>query len=399
MLTPTIMTRMQKLAVVTAVLSLTVLGLAATGPTLARAACSEGQMEEAKLQFVSAENLLNQQQWDQALPQLQAILGFCPDFFPALRGMGLAYMNMGDLDKAAESYAKAITVIEASDADVAATDHAALALVYTKQKKYKEARVEYIKAERLAPNDCAVLVNLGILHTASQFYKEAVETLESALASCPDLSDKILPQLAQAADKAAQQQVSIGNQEKAKFYRTKAEEYGGTAGGTSAYDLVKKAMKDQEFAKAIELCDQILAKDATHTGALLTKARALDAHGDKPASIRIYRDYLAIKPNDIQATSAMIIVMAEADQCAEATKEAGAAAQRFTPMGTKEMGKVHFAWGKALFCAGDYAGAKAKFNAAANSGDPKWAQAGREGASAADQHLNFQAQQNQKTGG
>lgn len=379
--------------------AVTLIALAILGPAVAQAVCSEGQMEEAKLQFVSAENLLNQQQWDQALPQLQSILGFCPDFFPALRGMGLAYMNLGDLDKAATAYADAIKVIEASKADVAAGDHAALALVYTKQKKYKEARVEYMKAERLAPNDCAVLVNLGILHSASQFYKEAVETLESALASCPDLSDKILPQLAQAADKAAQQQIAIGNQEKAKFYRTKAEEYGGTAGGTSAYDLVKKAMKDQDFPKAIELCDQILAKDATHTGALLTKARALDAKGDKVASIKSYRDYLALKPNDIQANAAMIIVMAEANQCAEATKEAGDAAQRFTAMGTKEMGKINFAWGKALFCAGDYAGAKVKFNAAASSGDPKWAQAGREGAAAAEQHQNFQANQNQKSGG
>ena len=313
--------------------------------------------------------------------------------------MGLAYMNLEDYDSAAAAYVKAIAAIQASDTAVDAADHANLAKVYAKQKKYKEARAEYMKAERLAPNDCAVLFNLGVLHTATQFYKEAVETLESALASCPDLSDKIMPQLAQAADKAAQQQRSIGNADKAKFYQTKAEEYGGSAGGTTTYDLIKTAMKDRDYTKAVQLCDQLLAKDATHTGALLTKARAQDALDQKPASIKTYRDYLASKPNDIAATSAMIIVMAEAKQCAEATQEAAGAAQRFAGMGTKEMGKINFAWGKALFCAGDYAGAKAKFNAAAASGDEKWVQAGRDGVAACEQHLNFQAQQRPAAGG
>ncbi len=110
-------------------------------------------------------------------------------------------------------------------------------------------------------------------------------------------------------------------------------------------------MKEKDYAKAVQLCDQLLAKDATHTGALLTKARALDAQGELPAAIKTYRDYLAIKPNDIAANAAMIIAMAEAKQCAEATAEAVAAAERFSSMGSKEMGKINFAWGKALFCA------------------------------------------------
>ncbi len=376
-----------------------VLGLAVSGPAAVRAKCTEGQLEEATLQFVSAENLLKQQQWAQALPQLQSIIDFCPEFFPALRGMGMAYMNLEDLDKAAEAYTKAIAAVQANGTPVDAADHANLAKVYAKQKKYKEARAEYMKAERLAPNDCAVLFNLGVLHSATQFYKEAVETLESALASCPDISDKIMPQLAQAADKAAQQQRSIGNAEKAAFYQLKAEEYGGSAGGATTYDLVKTAMKEKDYAKAVQLCDQLLAKDSTHTGALLTKARALDAKGEQPASIKTYREYLVIKPNDIAANAAMIIVMAEAKQCAEATAEAVAAAQRFSSMGAKEMGKINFAWGKALFCAGDFGGARAKFNAAAASGDEKWAAAGREGAAACDQNLEFQAQKGKQQGG
>jgi tetratricopeptide (TPR) repeat protein len=376
-----------------------VLGLAVSGPAVVRAACTEGQLEEATLQFVSAENLLKQQQWAQALPQLKSIVDFCPDFFPALRGMGMAYLNLEDLDNAAVSYSKAIAAIQASGTPVDAADYANLAKVYAKQKKFKEARAEYMKAERLAPNDCAVLFNLGVLHMATQFYKESVETLESALASCPDLSDKIMPQLAQAADKAAQQQRSIGNADKAKYYQTKAEEYGGSAGGATTYDMVKTAMKEKDYPKAVQLCDQLLAKDPTHTGALLTKARALDASGDQAASIKSYRDYLAIKPNDIATTAAMIIVMAEAKLCADATAEATAAAQRFSSMGVKEMGKINFAWGKALFCAGDYAGAKAKFNAAAASGDEKWAPAGRDGVVACDQNLDFQAQKRKTQGG
>ncbi len=65
-----------------------VLGLAVSGPAAVRAKCTEGQLEEATLQFVSAENLLKQQQWAQALPQLQSIIDFCPEFFPALARHG-----------------------------------------------------------------------------------------------------------------------------------------------------------------------------------------------------------------------------------------------------------------------------------------------------------------------
>jgi len=103
------------------------------------AQCSEGQMAEAQLQFQGAQSLLQAQQWQQAIPQLQSIVDFCPEYFPALRGLGMAYEKSGQFDEAAVAFSQ---VVEVMGADTEASDYANLAKVYTRQKKYKEARAE-----------------------------------------------------------------------------------------------------------------------------------------------------------------------------------------------------------------------------------------------------------------
>lgn len=367
------------------------LAMLSAGGALAQ--CSEGQMAEAQLQFSGAQQLLGAKQWNQAIPQLQSIVDFCPEYHPALRGLGMAYMQTGQFDLAAEVYRKTIEVL---GDEAEAADFGNLAKVYTRQKKYKEARAEYLKAKARDPHNCAVLVNLGILHNASDHPMQAVDTLEDALTFCPDLSAQILPRLAEACHKAAAKQKQIGNADKAAMYAAKEREYGGSAGGTTAYKQIQARMKQQDFAGSIELCDQLLAKSPTHAGAMLTKARAADAIGRKQVSVEAYRGYLDLKPDDIDVTADMIIVMAEAEQCGEAVAASKTALQKFAGRGHKALGKIHFAYGKALFCAEDYAGAKAQFLTASRSGDPKWTGAARQGMSACDEYLNYQKAQRKK---
>ncbi len=364
----------------------------AAGPAAAQ--CSEGQMAEAQLQFQGAQSLLQAQQWDQAIGQLQSIVEFCPDFYWAWRGLGNAYLAKGQMDEAAHAYSQVLTVL---GPDTEAADYANLAKVYTKQKKYKEARAEYIKAKARAPEDCAVLVNLGILHNVSGYPSMAVEALEDALANCDHLEAQILPRLADAATKAAAEQKKIGNVAKARSYERIAQEAGGSAGGTTAYQQIQASMKQGNYAGAIQLCDQLLAKEPEHANAWLTKARAADALGRKAESIDAYGKYLALRPDNMNETAAMIIVMAEDNQCDRAVATARDAMSKFAGMGTKALGKIHFAYGKALFCAKDYGAAKSQFSLASQSGDPRWSSAARDGMNACDEYLNYEAAQRRKS--
>lgn len=371
------------------------LAFAVLGPVDdSRAECSPTQMAEAQLQFASAQHLLDSQQWGQAIAQLRSIVEFCPEYFPALRGLGLAYQQTNQLDEAAQAYEKVI-VVRAEQAE--AFDYANLAQVLTRQKKFREARAEYLKAKAREPHNCSVLVNLGILHTAAESYTQAVETLEDALSFCSDLSDRILPRLAEAATKAAEQQRRIGNSERAEAFAKKAAEYSGSAGGSTAYQQIQASMKRGDFSGAITLCEQLLAKEAQYAPAWLSKARAADALGRKAQSVEAYQKYLELRPEDVDETARLIIVMAEAERCEEAVAAAKSAVQRFAGIGARGLGKIHFAYGKALFCAGDYPGARAQFQRALQSGDDVWANAAREGVAACDQQLNYEAAQRQRT--
>jgi tetratricopeptide (TPR) repeat protein len=373
--------------------SLVLLGVVLLGVQPALAQCTPGQMEEARLQFAGAQILLDSQQWQEAIPQLQSIVDFCPEFFPALRGLGRAYQQTEQFELAAQAYGRVVEV-RGSEAD--AFDYANLAQVLTRQRKFREARAEYLKARARDPHNCTVLVNLGILHNASDYPLQAVETLEDALVHCAELTDRILPRLAEAAQKAAEQQRQIGNQERAAFYAAKASEYGGSAGGVTAYRQIQESMARGDFAGTIERCRQLLANEPQHAGAWLTKARAADALGRKADSIEAYRKYLELRPDDIDETASQIIVMVEADQCADAITVARAAVQRFAGVGSLALGKINFAYGKALFCAEDYAAARAQFQRAVQSGDATWASAAREGVAACDQQLQYDAAQRQR---
>ncbi len=370
-----------------------VLMFLAAGSGGALAACSPGQMQEAQIQFQSAQQLIQTQQWDQAIPQLRSIVEFCEEYFPALRGLGMAHMQLQDYTAAESAYERVIAV-RGLEAD--SGDFANLAQALAKQKKYKEARAEYIKAKARDAKNQAVLVNLGILHYASGYPEEAVATLEDALAYYPDLESSILPHLAKASTQAAERQKKIGNTERAAEYTRKSREYGGAAGGTTAYQQIQTRMKAGDYAQVITLCDQLLAQSPDQTNALLTKARAADAMQNRPVAIDAFKRFVELRPDNMDERAAMIIVMAEADRCVEAKAAAVKALDEFKGMGQKALGKIHFAYGKALFCNKEYEASKSQFQLAAGSGDPYWAGPAREGMSACDEYLNYQDAQRRK---
>lgn len=373
-------------------MTLTLLLIAfASGGALAE--CSPGQMQEAQIQFQSAQQLLQTQQWQQAIPQLNSIVDFCEEFYWAYRGLGMAHLALNEFTEAEAAYQR---VVDVRGSEAEAADYANLAKALAKQKKYKEARAEYIKAKARDAKNQAVLVNLGILHYASGFPEDAVATLEDALSYYPEQEKAILPHLAKACTMSAERQKKLGNAERAAEYQRKASQYGGAAGGSTAYKEIQKQFKARNWPQVVSLCDQLLAQEPHHVGALLTKARAADQAGNATASIDAYQKYLAERPDNMDETTALVIVMAENNRCGEAETTARDALARFAGTGRKALGKIHFGLGKALFCAKDYAGAKAQFMQAANSGDSHWAQPAQQGISACDEYLNYETQKAKK---
>jgi tetratricopeptide (TPR) repeat protein len=330
-------------------------------------------MQEANLAFQTAQEFLVNRQWDQAISRLQSIIQVCPEHVDATRSIGTAMVGKGQFTEAIPYFQQ---VIELRGDKVEAGDFANLGKAYAKLGKYKESRGEYMKAQQLAPDDCGVLYNLGAMHNAAQFYSQSVDVLERALELCPQISEPVLKLLTKSAEKAAAQQRANGNNERAEYYAGLGQKYGGQAGGSTTYDMVKKKMKEKDFQGAVTLLNQMLEKEPDHAGGLLTLARAQDQLKNGSASIAAYQKYLAVKPNDENATAAMLQVMVENDQCTLAKSEAAGAARKFEAKGREAMAPIMYSWGLALECTGEYDVARDKFQQCASSGHARYASYG-----------------------
>lgn len=343
-------------------------GILASSAVLAE--CQPGQMQEANLAYQSAQEFLVNRQWDNAIARMQSIVQVCPEHVDATRGIGTAMVGKGQFAEAVPYFQR---VVELRGDMVEAGDYANLGRSYAKQKMYKEARGEYMKAQQLEPDDCGVLYNLGAMHNASKFYSQSVEVLEHALDACPEISEPVLKLLSKSAEKAAAQQKANGNNDRATYFTGLAQKYGGQAGGSTSYDMVRQKMKQKDYQGAVTLLDQMLAKDPAHTGGLLTLARAQDQLKNRPASIAAYKKYLAIKTTDENATAAMLQVMVEGEQCSQAKSEAASAARNFEAKGREALAPIMYSWGLALECTGEYDAAMDKFQKCASSGHARYA--------------------------
>jgi tetratricopeptide (TPR) repeat protein len=361
-----------------------VASLASAG--VAAAACLPGQLQEANLAYQSAEEFLVQQQWDQAVARLQSIVNVCPEHVEATRGLGTAFMGKGQTaegggDKAGanQHYATAVdwfgkVIVNRGD-NVEAGDYANLAKAYAKLKKFKEARAEYMKAEILAPDDCGVLFNLALLHTASGYHTQSVDVFEHLLSldECERAHQQALQQIVKAAGKAADQQKKAGNNAMAAYYVELAGQYGGEAGGSTTMDLVRQKMNARDYAGAVELLEASLAKNPEQPNATLTLARALDAAGRKAESVDAYTKYLGLKPNDTTEWGTKLQVMVEAGQAVAAKSEAEKAYAEHRSKGRQALAPILYSWGLALEQTEEYETARARFAECAASGHAKYA--------------------------
>ncbi len=386
---PVLLTRQTRIPVSSAVLSVVILLIAGA----AFAECLPGQKQEANLAYQSAAQFLTNQQWDQAIARLHSIVTVCPEHVEATRGLGTCFVAKQDYVKATEYF---IEVIDLRGDEVEAGDFANLAKSLAKQKLYKEARAEYMKAEMLAPEDCGVLYNLGAMHYASGFYSQSVDVLEHALDACPQYREHVLKQLTKSATKAADQQRRAGNNTKAGYYTDLASQYGGAAGGSTTYDLVKKKMVAKDFAAAIDLLNQMLTQNPDQPNALLTLARAQDAAGRDADAVVSYGKYVAMKPDDTTEVGTMVQVMVEAGQCAAAKTAASEAYKRHIAKGRQALAPILYSWGLALECTEEYEAAKVKFAECAASGHAKYASSARQQVGRMEDFMKVKAAERKK---
>ncbi len=374
------------------------LAVSALAVPAARAECSPGQKQEADLAYASAYEFLKNRQYEQAIPRLQSVLEICPEHWATMKALGGAYRALGRLDDAKAILSR---LVDMRGQQAEPGDLAALGGVLAALKEYPEARAAYMKAQVLAPDDCSILFNLGILHMAPgvEDYRQAVQTLEETLDKCEDLKDKVLPQVAKAAEMAAAKERKIGNVQRAAFYEEKQRQYSGEAGGSTGYDLVRRLMKERKYGEAVPVLENLVEKEPERPAYLHSLAICYDQVGQDAKAISTYEKYMQVRPEDAGVAGSLVMLLAESNQCGKAQEVGGRYLEQFAGRGQANLGKLNDAMGMALACANRYAEAKTYFQRATQSSEATWADFGRQQLGRMDELIAYEAAKKKQQGG
>jgi len=363
----------RRIQILTLLVVFSLLIAVSTGPVLA--GCPEGQQKEADFAFSQAGDFIKAQSWTQAIPQLQSALSICPEHANSLKYLGKAYFATEDFAQARTTFER---LIEVRGKEAQSGDYMDLGKTYAKLKEYRLARQAYVNASRLAPEDCSILFNLAVMHNAVKDFPRSVEAFELVLDGCPNLREKVLPELTKACRAAAERERGFGNVKEADLYAVKASEYGSQAGGSTGYQLIVEKMRAGDYTGAADLCDAFLKSNpesSRRDNVLLNLARCRTRLNQTDAAVAAYRQYLELKPSDSKSASEYSELLSKAGR----TDEALTVAEQFLAHVEDESQRVYlvYAQGKALEGAGRYMEAKEKFRwvAANATGEYKfWSQ-------------------------
>jgi tetratricopeptide (TPR) repeat protein len=125
--------------------------------------------------------LLAQNNPQGAVDAFNAALKLRSDLLDAQRGLGQAYQQMGQTDRAVDSYRKALAL---NDKDVPSLNNLAWLLAEVR-KKPDEALPLATKAEQLAPSSPEVLDTLGWVQYRLGAYADAEKSLSRAVERAP----------------------------------------------------------------------------------------------------------------------------------------------------------------------------------------------------------------------
>ncbi len=359
-------------------------------------ACDPAAMQQANHAAQVAYDFYKAKNWDQAIPSLESALSICPDHPQSLKLLGRAYMEVQRYEDSRDIFER---LVAAKGEMTDASDHMDLGRVYAQLKDYRKARQEYATAQRLDPENCNILFNLATMHFAVRDYIRSVDAYEATLSSCPDLRERVLAQLAKACKQAEDQARKIGNVAQAGEYAAKYQEYAGSSGGTTGFQLITEKMRAQDWTGAVEVAEAYLEKNPSSKSAWKNLARSARAANMQDKAITAFQRYLELDPDDHKITGTLIELYADAGRCDEGLALARAASARFAPQGKLYTASVYYGWGRALECSGEFAAAKEKFEYVTTCGDRELSNYARQQIERQDQLEARRRIQRQNAGG
>ncbi len=252
------------------------------------------------------------------LADLNEALRLAPENVEALRERGLAYVELGQLDRALADFDAALKL-----APEHIPTYIAKALVLSKQEKYEAALAVLAEARKIEPQSAELWVQQARIHVLQKKFDEAIRDLDEALKEAPDktvvrlLRAEVFQEMDQF-DKALAEVEQVLKEEPglrlAVRYRAVllAELKRSEEAVELMEDWVRRHPDDEEGRlqlaslyvsdnrprRAIELYTEILQKNPENPAALRGRGDAYLNIGKHAEAIADYERALKLRPND-----------------------------------------------------------------------------------------------------
>ncbi|MDP6764392.1 MAG: ASPIC/UnbV domain-containing protein [Planctomycetota bacterium] len=128
-----------------------------------------------------ADDLAREGRHLQAIESYEHALSLEPESVPALRGLGLSHMGLGDLEEAGAHLERALALDRAD-----ALSHAAMGMVYGKRGELEQARGAFERAVELDAGNADAWYRLASVHAGARRDARALRALRKALEAAPD---------------------------------------------------------------------------------------------------------------------------------------------------------------------------------------------------------------------
>ena len=204
--------------------------------------------------------------------------------------LALARMNLASGDiQAAQDYANQAIQLNGDDAAA----HVLLGTALLRRKQFAPARAEFLKAQKLAPGDPAICLDLAQTFAGEKNWREAEQDNEDAL----KLNPRYVPALAQMAALWVSQQQTAKAVARVQDYLSRFPD-----DASGHYIMGELRLQAKQYDEAEAELNQATQLDAGMLVAYLQLGGLLQQRGDLDAAIARYRKALSLQPKSAPLT-------------------------------------------------------------------------------------------------